>query len=160
MDGHWYPLSHYRNWKFREYFSRVFSVLFQYIFFCHLLQFSKFADDIRWWIWRNHLCKKFSATSKVPSTLTLDFFHLTDNNCPLSQCLNVILSLLVGRFRYMLLVLGDENSSVTKLGGTSVQVKIHHCLFQHLLWIEYLRVEIGLFSVTSVVESSAVRSKV
>ena len=62
-------------------------------------------------------------------------------------------------FRYMLLVLvlGDEDSSVTRLGGTSVQVKIHHCLFQHLLWIEYLRVEIGLFSVTSVVESSEVR---
>ena len=57
----------------------------------------------------------------------------------------------------LVLVLGDEDSSVTKLGGTSVQVKIHHCLFQHLLWIEYLRVEIGLFSVTSVVESSAVR---
>ena len=57
-------------------------------------------------------------------------------NCPLSQYLNVILSLLVGRFRYMLLVLvlGDKDSSVTKLGGTSVQVKIHHCLFQHLLW--------------------------
>ena len=64
--------------------------------------------------------------------------------CPLSQCLDVILSLLVGRFRYMLLVLvlGDEDSSMTRLGGTSVQVKIHHCLFQHLLWIEYLRVEI------------------
>ena len=57
----------------------------------------------------------------------------------------------------LVLVLGDEDSSMTRLGGTSVQVKIHHCLFQHLLWIEYLRVGIGLFSVTSVVESSAVR---
>ena len=43
------------------------------------------------------------------------------------------------------------------MGQRNFQVKIHHCLFQHLLWIEYLRVGIGLFSVTSVVESSAVR---